>query len=99
MANSKETIITEINDHMRKRGGGYSDWYIGVTSEPQERLFNEHNVDKENGVWIYEECENSDIAREIEEYFIRLGTDGGSGGGDYTTKFVYAYKKTAYTNQ
>jgi len=99
MAKSKETIITEIKDHMRKCGGNYSDWYVGIASDPKERLFNEHNVDKENGVWIYRECESSSVAREIEEYFVRLGTDGGSGGGDYSTKFVYAYKKTANTNE
>ena len=99
MAKLKETIKTEIRNHIKECGGSYSDWYVGIASDPKDRLFNEHNVDRENGAWIHRECESSSIAREIEEYFIGLGTDGGSGGGDYTTKFVYAYKKTASTNE
>lgn len=99
MAKLKETIKTEIKDHIRECSGSYSDWYVGIASDPKDRLFNEHNVDRENGTWIYRECESSSIAREIEEYFVELGTDGGFGGGDYTTKLVYAYKKTASTNE
>ncbi len=100
MAKPKETIKAEIKAHIQSRGGTYSDWYVGIASDPEERLFNDHNVDKENGKWCYRECENASVAREIEEYFINtLGTDGGSGGGDYTTKHVYAYRKTLSTNE
>lgn len=80
-------------------GGDYPNWYVGIATNPEQRLYEEHNVDK-NGLCVYREAENSNIAREIEEYFVNiLGTDGGGGGGDNTTRFVYAYKKTAYTNQ
>ena len=100
MANSKETIKTEIKEHIQKCGGKYSDWYVGIASDPKERLFTDHNVDEKKSAWIYRECENSSVAREIEEYFIdTLGTDGGSGGGDYTTRYVYSYKKTSNTKE
>jgi hypothetical protein len=35
----------------------------------------------------------------IEELFIARGMDGGVGGGDWTTKYIYAYKKTWSTKE
>lgn len=100
MTKSKAVIKQEIRDHIKSRGGGYSDWYVGIASNPRERLFDDHSVDQQNGRWIYRECESSAAAREVEEYFVNtLGTDGGSGGGDQSTRSVYAYKKTSYTKE
>ena len=49
--------------------------------------------------WIYRQASSSEVAREIESYFVdTLGTDGAPGGGDETTDMVYAYKKAAHTN-
>lgn len=100
MASSKEIIKSGIKTHIQKCGGAYSDWYVGIASDPKQRLFNDHNADEKNGAWIYREAEGSSAAREIEEYFINtLGTDGGSGGGDYSTKYIYAHKKTSHTKE
>lgn len=85
---------------MDRPRGDYSDWYVGIASDPKERLFEDHNVDKETNGWIYRKAESSDIAREIEEYLIDvLGTDGDTGGGDETTDWVYAYKKAPHTEE
>jgi hypothetical protein len=98
MAKTKEQIKVEIETYIRMCGGSFSEWYAGIASDPEDRLFNEHRV-QQNGYWIYRECENSDTAREIEDYFVNvLGTDGAPGGGDQTTKYVYAYKKTVNTS-
>lgn len=98
MAKPKETIISEIKAFMSNWGGHYSDWYVGIASDPRQRLFNDHNVDEKNDAWIYREAMNSESARAIEDYFINtLGTDGDVGGGDDTSKFVYAYKKASHT--
>ena len=94
----KETVKLEIEKYIQNSGESYSDWYVGIASDPRKRLFNDHNVDEKSGHWIFRECENSSVAREIEEYLINtLGTDGNPGGGDYSTKYVYAYKKTSST--
>lgn len=98
--NTKETIKSEIKAYIDENGGVYKNWYVGIATDPESRLFNDHNVDKKNGWWIYREAENSNIARKIEEYFIEIvGTDGGQGGGDSSTKSVYAYKKTSNTKE
>jgi hypothetical protein len=100
MVKSKETVKQEIKEHIKSRGDAYSDWYVGIAADANQRLFNDHNVDKQNGCWIYRECQSSTAAREVEEYFINiLGTDGGTGGGDQSAKSVYAYKKTSYTKE
>jgi hypothetical protein len=60
------TIITEINAYMGNFSNANSDWYVGVTSDVEGRLFGYHNVSKQNGAWIYRYASNSDEAREIE---------------------------------
>ncbi len=94
----KQEIINEIYTHISK-SGHYSDWYIGIAKDPQTRLFNDHNVSKDNGWWIYRQTSNSSIAREIESFFLAKGCKGGDGGGDYSTDCVYAYKISHLTKQ
>lgn len=100
MAKTDEVIITEIKTFLTKWGGRYSDWYVGIASNSRQRLFNDHNVDEKEDGWIFREAYSSDHARSVEDYFINiLGTSGDTGGGDYSTKFVYAYKKANHTNE
>lgn len=92
---TKEVITEEIKNHIKNCGGAYPQWYVGITKDPEDRLFNGHKV---KDAYIYREAENSKTAREIEKYFIEvLGTDGGSGGGDENANFVYAYLKQNHT--
>ena len=92
---TKEVIIEEINSHIDKCDGTYAEWYVGITEDLKERLFNGHKV---KDAYIYREAEDSKTAREIEKYFIEvIGTDGGTGGGDEDASFVYAYLKQSHT--
>jgi hypothetical protein len=93
---TKQAIINEIDEHIKK-SLPYSSWYVGIAKDARERLFNDHNVSQTNGFWIYRECENDTISREIELYFLNVGCKGGDGGGDYRSKYVYAYKITNTT--
>jgi len=99
---SKEVIKQEMSQFIENNNGtdiNYSKWYVGITDDPQRRLFQEHKVKKEEGPWIYRQCSNCSIAREVEEYLLaKYKTDGGNGGGNNSTIYVYAYKKKSYTN-
>lgn len=95
MAKTKQEVINDITSHFK--GKAYSDCYVGITSDVDSRLFGDHNVSKENGHWIYRTANTDTVAREIEQYFINAGMDGGGGGGGETSKIVYAYKKTSST--
>jgi len=100
MAIANQTAKQAISDYIEKCGGAYSSWNVGIASDPRQRLFIDHNVDEENGQWIYCPYESSNVARAVEEFFINtLRTSGGVGGGDLTTRYVYAYRITGYTRQ
>lgn len=98
MSYTKEQIIVDISVYIRQEGGPKSDWYIGVASGPRDRLFNDHNVNEKRGAWIYRQATSSSVAREVERAYLEGGYDGGAGGGDADTDYVYAYRKTSGTN-
>lgn len=100
MAKDKLTIIKEIKGYILQEDGDFNNWYVGIATSPRERLFTDHNVNEKVSPWIFREAFGSFIARKVEEYFVdTLGTDGGTGGGDATTKYVYAYLKTSSTKE
>ena len=93
---TKQDIINAIANYFS--GETYSQCYVGITSDVDSRLFGDHNVSKEHGRWIYRTATSHTIAREVEQHFLDAGMDGGAGGGDASSKIVYAYKKTSTTN-
>jgi len=99
MAETRDAIINAIKDLISKNEGSYSDYYVGITDDPEKRLFEDHEVSK-NGVYDYWEAMSADSARAVEKYCIdQLNTDGGTGGGDDYSKYVYVYEKTSYTDE
>lgn len=100
MAQLSAKIIKEIDEYIQKEGSPYGRWYVGIASDPQNRLFQDHNVSKENGWWIYQKASSDTDARAIEKFFLeQKGTQGGPGGGDSSTCFVYAYRITDHTRE
>ena len=98
MGYSEEEIKNQIKAYIDSAGGDYSKWYVGITNNPQRRLFDEHNVMMNNSRWVRRTASSHEVARRIEAYFIdELGLDGGTGGGDEDSTVVYAYKKTPTT--
>ena len=91
-------IIADIKAYIEECGGNYSGWYVGITGNIDQRLFTDHNVDKYKDNWCYKETTSSDLARAIEKYFIENhATQGGPGGGDDDSVYVYAYEVTKKT--
>jgi len=91
-------VFDEIVARMNKQGGAYPDWYCGIASDWEDRLFNKHQVSRINSWWTALQCYDSEAARNVEKALLELGCDGGAGGGDETTVYVYAYLKSAVTN-
>ena len=84
-------IITAIDAYMRKFQYKNSDWYVGIAADPRDRLFNGHTVDEENGIWIFEPATSDSVARDVEQAYLDTGHDGGAGGGDEGSIYVYAF--------
>jgi hypothetical protein len=99
MAN-KQLLISKINEHMRnypstKNGS----WYVGIAADARDRLFVAHTVDERNGVWIYQQADSSEVAREVEIAYHEAGCKGSHGGGGVNTDKVYAYIITSTTTE
>lgn len=96
---SEETARLEIRNYIDSEHSGYPNWYVGIASDPQVRL-REHGVDPVPTApwWICRDAGSEAGARRAESWFLNtLGTDGGPGGGDSGTRYVYAYRKTWQT--
>mgnify|MGYP001573675134 CR=1 FL=1 len=93
-----QQIAQDFKEYMAKNGGSYNDWYVGITSDINQRLFTDHDVRENGDAWIHAPADTNNVARSVEKYFLDLGCDGGTGGGDYTSKTVYTYKKNSHTN-
>lgn len=98
---TKQEIINAINEYLQESvKEHYQDYYIGITSDVEERLFGAHKVPKDNYWWIYCPADTEEIAREVEKYFLDLGMSGGTGGGtgDGDVRIVYCYELGPETN-
>ena len=91
-------MVAEISSHVKTSNFPYSQWYVGITSDIENRLHGDHGVPKEDHWFIEKPADSNKIAREVERYYLKLGMDGGTGGGDSSSKDVYVYHKTSVTN-
>ena len=94
---TKEEAIRQMTAHIHKQGGAYHDWYVGISANTLIRLFNEHKVATQSEWWVYCTVQDAVAARSLEDDLRSLGCDGGSDGGDTSTRQVYAYLKTERT--
>jgi hypothetical protein len=99
MPQTAASIAADINAYMARAAVANSHWYVGIASNPTNRLFIDHNVDRENGWWIYCMAMSDSDARMVEQSYLASGCSGGCGGGDHATVYVYAYLKTGRTVQ
>ncbi|MFZ8907360.1 MAG: hypothetical protein ACO293_02905 [Nitrosopumilaceae archaeon] len=90
------TVIKRIETYMSKFEGDYTDWYIGITKDLDERLFDLHKVE-ENGIWISFGADTEEVAKKVEEYFLDKKTDGNPTPLEENARIVYVYKKNAKT--
>jgi len=98
MAQSKQSIINDIREHIEKGGGGYNAWYVGISRNARDRLFSGHKVKEKDDWWIYRQANSWNVAKEIKRHFVNnLGADGTASGGGEASDKVYAYRKAPHT--
>lgn len=100
MKYTAQEIVSIIDRVIEKCSGKfYSDYYIGITDNIEERLFGAHNFDREKDCGTYCQAINIEHARVVEKYFLEKGMKGGDGGGNNNSTYVYCYFITNTTQQ
>ena len=101
MSKDYQSIIRDIIHHITNQCmfSEISDFYVGTTDNPDDRLFTEHNVNKKLGCWTYYEALNEQHAREAEKLLISQGMTGNPGETDDSCTTVYCYKITSETDE
>lgn len=93
----RSEIIADLEAHVGKFGGDYSEWYVGVTANPKERLFTQHRLRSSGDAWIARRAMDDLQAAEVQEYFKSVRKTQGGVKGTLQDVFVYAYKRKSHT--
>lgn len=100
MATAKLHAFSELVQYIHRHTDGeaeFSDWYAGLSEEPEERMEKGHNVPEgADSLWYSLHTEGA--ARSVEDELLSLGLDGADGGGDDDASYVYIYRKTQETD-
>jgi len=94
-----EAIITAFEDFMAQHGHYYSEFYVGIASDPVDRLINGHGCDASTPHIYWTQPLHTTVVRAIENSFLDKGTKGGPGGGGSDTCYIYVYKIMPQTRE
>ena len=95
---SREQIIHDLENHIYTNGGGYAEWYVGITDQPKHQLFTTHKLRTSGDAWISRRAVDDLAAIDVEEFFRTVKkTRGNPGKTTLDHVFVYAYRMKAHT--
>jgi hypothetical protein len=87
----------EILQFIYREGGDPKTWYIGVTHDPRQRLFDEHQVHYQDDAWIYRTATSEGEALHVQAYFLEFGLIEVRGYLRSGSRMIYAYRKSINT--
>lgn len=91
-----QEIIDEIIRYVRNQGGVFSEWYVGVASDPAQKLFESHGVNEYN--WTYLPCGDEGTAQFIQSHLKNnLGFDGRDHEAGIKNPHIYVFRKGFHT--
>ena len=67
------------------------DYFVGVTSNPEKRLFYEHNISKDEGFYTYFEASSELEAKNAFNKLLEEDMNGFPLNGHIPGKYVYCY--------
>jgi len=99
MVYSVQQIKYEVLAYIKEFGGDFSDYYVGLTDDPQKALFTTHKLDRDKDPWLYKQALTHGAAWTIQKYFLsQLKSDGQPPtNNNEDTDCVYVYKKSKRT--
>ena len=87
----------QLQDFMEEHGGTPQEWFAGIASNPEKKLFNHHRVDRKNGAWIYRLAASPDAAREVLDALVATGCETQPDPAEFEGTLVYVYLKSEQT--
>jgi hypothetical protein len=100
MLYSGKQIVSTIKQHIKKRGGAYPTWVVGVSANARKQMFEGHGVRRKLDRWILMHAQSPTAARRVWAYLsTRLGIRAVTASDDKTADFVYVYRQMAHTKQ
>ena len=67
------------------------DFFVGLTNDPNKRLFKEHKVDERGGLYVYFEASSNEEAKKAFNELMELDMNGAPLPGCEPGKYVYCY--------
>ena len=98
-AGDQKHIIEQVETHIRKGGGSYADWFIGLSSDPIIPIIEVSRHGRaQNHTFTYVETKSSTVAKAVADHFInQCGVDGRpKPDSDAGCRALYLYKKTEH---
>jgi hypothetical protein len=97
MAKSSEIIVMEMLEFIQREGGHPKTWCVGVTNDPRQRLFDEHQVHYQDDAWIYRTAASEGKALHVQAYFLEFSLIEVKGDLRSGSRMIYAYRKSINT--
>ncbi len=96
-----QTRIAEVilNKIVKEKDYVVQDFFVGLTDNPQKRLFLEHKVDKEEGVYVYMEADSAKEAQKAYKELFTLDMNGAPVNTNKDSKYVYCYHINGQTEE
>ena len=92
--NNMFDVIEKIDEYMQRYDWPYSDWVVGTSVDPVEKLEKQQVLGEAMGPWIYKMAANAEFAKAIEKHFSdSVGTSSESNLEESNARFVYAYRQ------
>ena len=92
-----ESLINSIKSKIMTGDQDFSSWYVGIANNVKRKLFEDHNVNEQNGIWIYVTAPDNAAARTTKSYFVQNRVAANDLDDEVGGLIVYAYKKTPST--
>jgi hypothetical protein len=93
MAKSSEIIVMEMLEFIQREGGHPKTWYVGITDDPQGRLFDEHQVHCQNDALVIDGGIRTGCSARSEYFLDSVWTGEKKGSASGCSCNVYAYRK------
>ena len=85
-------IVEKIHQKRRECIGSVpQDYFIGITNNPEKRLFNEHKIRKKEGFYTYVEASTDLEAKKALNKLLKEDMNGFPLNGKIPGKYVYCY--------